>query len=163
VSNICVHAIPDATHPIAIIFPHEVNLRASLPDEDPRTSLGDLCANTKVKALLLKECNAAGKKSGFKGHEMLQAVVLTADEWTPESGLVTAAQKLQRKKIAQKYDAGISVRFFSFTLLSSCVVSCRHRTHAPTHQRGLVIYNLTDNQFFCRRLSGFGNESRYWQ
>ena len=108
-SNICVHAIPDATQPIAIILPHEGHLRASLPDEDPRTSLGDLCANPKIKVLVLKECNAVGKKSGFKSIEMLQAVVLTADEWTLESGLVTAAQKLQRKKIAQRFDAEVMV------------------------------------------------------
>jgi long-chain acyl-CoA synthetase len=93
--------------------PHEGHLRASLPDEDPHTSLADLCAKPKVKALILKECNAAGKKSGFKGIEMLQAVVLTTDEWTPESGLVTAAQKIQRKKIAQTYDAEIKVRVLS--------------------------------------------------
>ena len=117
-SNICVHATPDATQPIAIIYPHEVHLRAALPDEDPRTSLGDLCANPKVNALVLKECNAVGKKSGFKGIEMLQAVVLTADEWTPESGLVTAAQKLQRKKIAQRYDAEISVRLIFSSLIA---------------------------------------------
>ena len=133
--NICVHATPDATQPIAIIFPHEGHLRAALPDEDPRTSLGDLCANPKVKALVLKECNATGKKSGFKGIEMLQAVVLTADEWTPESGLVTAAQKLQRKKIAQRYDAEISVRFFLSISYLSCVqcravICTRARTHA---------------------------------
>lgn len=95
-----------------------------MPDEDSRTSLADLCANPKVKALVLKECNATGKKSGFKGIEMLQAVVLTADEWTPESGLVTAAQKLQRKKIAQKYDDEISVRFF-LSISSSPCVQCR--------------------------------------
>jgi len=131
VSNICVHAIPDATQPIAIIVPHEAHLRTSLPDEDSRTSLADLCANPKVKALVLKECNATGKKSGFKGIEMLQAVVLTADEWTPESGLVTAAQKLQRKKIAQKYDAEVLVRFFSFHLVFVVrAVSCRH-LYAP--------------------------------
>jgi len=111
VSNLCVHATPDAVQPIAIIFPHEGHLRAALPEEDRHASLADLCANPKVHALVLKECNAAGKKSGFKGIEMLQGVVLTADEWTPESGLVTAAQKLQRKKIAQKYDAEIQVRF----------------------------------------------------
>ena len=111
-SNICVHATAEATQPIAIIFPNEVHLRASLPDEDSGTSLADLCANPKVKALVLKECNATGKKSGFKSIEMLQAVVLTEIEWTPESGLVTAAHKLQRKKIAQKYDAEILVRFF---------------------------------------------------
>jgi len=124
VSNICVHAIPDATQPIAIIVPHEAHLRASLPDEDSRTSLADLCAKPKVKALVLKDCNAAGKKSGFKGIEMLQAVVLTADEWTPENGLVTAAQKLQRKKIEQRYDAEILVRFF-FLISSLSCVQCR--------------------------------------
>jgi hypothetical protein len=29
-----------------------------------------------------------------KRSEFLQVVVLTADEWTPESGLVTATQKV---------------------------------------------------------------------
>ena len=136
-SNICVHAVPDATQPIAIIFPHEVHLRASLPDEDSRTSLADLCANPKVQALVLKECNATGKKSGFKGIEMLQAVVLTADEWTPESGLVTAAQKLQRKKIAQKYDAEILVRFL---LCISCV-QCRVVICTRARARRLALDN----------------------
>lgn len=109
VSNICVHAIPDATQPIAIIVPHEGHLRAALPAED--ASLASLCASAKVKALVLRECNVVGKKSGFKSIEMLQAVVLTADEWTPESGLVTAAQKVQRKKVAQSFDAEIKEAF----------------------------------------------------
>lgn len=74
---------------------------------------------------MLKECNAKGKKSGFKPMETLQAVILTADEWTPESGLVTAAQKIQRSKIAKKFDHDIKVcsllhslclRFRSFLL-----------------------------------------------
>lgn len=39
--------------------------RTSLPDEDLRTSLGDLCANPKVKTLTPKECDAVGKKSVF--------------------------------------------------------------------------------------------------
>jgi long-chain acyl-CoA synthetase len=99
-------------------MPHEGHLRAALPEEDSHTSLADLCAKSRVKALVLKECNAVGKRSGFKNIEMLQGVVLTADEWTPESGLVTAAQKLQRKKIAQKYDAEIQVRGF-YSPLSS--------------------------------------------
>ncbi|KAH8988981.1 long-chain-fatty-acid-CoA-ligase [Lactarius hatsudake] len=111
VSNICVHATPDATQPIAIIVPHEGHLRAALPEEDPHAPLASLCASAKVKALVLKECNAAGKKSGFKSIEMLQAVVLTADEWTPESGLVTAAQKVQRRKVAQRFDAEIKEAF----------------------------------------------------
>jgi long-chain acyl-CoA synthetase len=116
VSNLCVHATPEATQPIAIIVPHEAHLRAALSDDqDAATaSLADLCAKPKVSLLILKECNAMGKKGGFKNIEMLQAVVLTPDEWTPESGLVTAAQKIQRRKIAQAFDAQIKVRFWFF-------------------------------------------------
>lgn len=48
--------------------------------------------------------------------EMLQAVILTPDEWTPESGLVTAAQKIQRKKIAETFGKEIKV-FLSYNVL----------------------------------------------
>lgn len=59
--------------------------------------------------MVLKECNAVGKKNGFKPIEILASVVLTPDEWTPESGLVTAAQKIQRKKIEQHFKKEITV------------------------------------------------------
>lgn len=39
--------------------------------------------------------------------EWLEAVVLTAEDWTPENGLVTAAQKIQRTKIAKAFDKEI--------------------------------------------------------
>lgn len=42
--------------------------------------------------------------------EILQAVILSPEEWTPESGLVTAAQKIQRGKIAKHFAAEIKVR-----------------------------------------------------
>lgn len=68
-----------------------------------------LCHDKKVKELVLKECNAIGKKNGFKPLEILQAVILTPDEWTPESGLVTAAQKIQRHKISKAFEKEITV------------------------------------------------------
>lgn len=37
--------------------------------------------------------------------------MLTPDEWTPESGLVTAAQKIQRAKIAKTFRDEINVRY----------------------------------------------------
>jgi len=108
VANICVHASAEAKQPIAIIIPHEVHLRhafaqRSLPGIDSTAPLADLCHDKAVQALMLKECNAVGKKNEFKAMEMLEAVILTADEWTPESGLVTAAQKVQRSKIAKHF------------------------------------------------------------
>ncbi|CAK5270711.1 unnamed protein product [Mycena citricolor] len=104
VSNICVHATPDAKAPIAIIIPHEAHLRNALKSDKP---LADLCKDPSAVALVLKECNAVGKKNGFKPTETLSAVILTPDEWTPESGLVTAAQKIQRVSITKKFDAEI--------------------------------------------------------
>ncbi|KAF9074330.1 long-chain-fatty-acid-CoA-ligase [Rhodocollybia butyracea] len=105
VGNMCVHATADAKQPIAIIIPHEVNLRHALQSTniDSSKSLPDLCHDPKVAELVLKECNAVGKKNGFKPMEILQAVILTPEEWTPENGLVTAAQKIQRNKIAKEF------------------------------------------------------------
>lgn len=43
--------------------------------------------------------------------EILQAVILTPEEWTPENGMVTAAQKIQRNKIAKEFEKEIKVCF----------------------------------------------------
>ncbi|OSD00710.1 long-chain-fatty-acid-CoA-ligase [Trametes coccinea BRFM310] len=114
VSNICVHANPNARQPMAIIIPHDAHLRQQLEAKginvDAKKSLQDLCHDRAVADFVLKECNAVGKKNGFKPMELLQAVVLTPEEWTPESGLVTAAQKVQRKKVAEAFDKEIKVR-----------------------------------------------------
>jgi len=91
---------------MAIIIPHETNLRHSL-NTDSSQSLEDLCRESSVREHVLKACNAVGKKNGFKQMELLQAVVLTPDEWTPESGYVTAAQKIQRNKIAKVFEVEI--------------------------------------------------------
>ncbi|KZT68547.1 acetyl-CoA synthetase-like protein [Daedalea quercina L-15889] len=107
VSNICVHAHPDAKQPIAVIIPHEQNLRHAIESKSigppAHTALPDLCEDDRVRELVMKECNAVGKKNGFKPMEILEGIILTADEWTPESGLVTAAQKVQRRKVAERY------------------------------------------------------------
>jgi long-chain acyl-CoA synthetase len=111
IGNICVHATADAKQPLAIIIPHEANLRHALKNTDISSdvSLADLCGMKRVNDLVLKDCNAIGKKNGFKQMELLQAVILTHEEWTPESGLVTASQKIQRKPLAKKFEAQIKV------------------------------------------------------
>jgi long-chain acyl-CoA synthetase len=47
-------------------------------------------------------------------------VILTAEEWTAENGLLTAAQKLQRSKIANAFKDQIDVSFFNFFLGFMC-------------------------------------------
>lgn len=127
VANICVHATADAKQPIAIIIPHEVNLRHIL-ESSPRNvdhtlSLADLCAHATVQDLVLKECNAIGRREGFKPAEVLLAVVLTPEEWTPENGLVTPAQKIQRNKIAATFADEIKVSLNALVIIGSSLIS----------------------------------------
>ena len=98
---------------MAIVIPHPQHLHNYLASngKDSSRDISDLCEDPAVAELVLKECNAIGKKSRFKQFELLQAVVLTPDEWTPESGLVTAAQKIQRAKIAKTFKDKIDVCF----------------------------------------------------
>lgn len=119
VANLCVYGHPDAKQPMAVVIPNETHLRHALKQGavdgvDADASLNVLCEHPGVIKLVLENCNALGKKNGFKPLEILETVVLTADEWTPESGLVTAAQKMQRKKIHDTYqnEIKVSVRHF---------------------------------------------------
>lgn len=84
-------------------------MSCALPENLSSLSLSDLVKEKQVNDMILKECNAVGKKNAFKPLELLQAVILTDEEWTPENGMVTAAQKIQRKKVAEKFDDEIKV------------------------------------------------------
>ncbi|KAF9043997.1 long-chain-fatty-acid-CoA-ligase [Panaeolus papilionaceus] len=112
VSNLCVHATSGATRPLAIIIPHEANLRQALKSSPKLANLAQedlatLCRHDGVKSLVLSACVELGKKNGFKPVELICGVVLTAEEWTPENGLVTAAQKVARNKIAKTFETEI--------------------------------------------------------
>ncbi|TFK66792.1 acetyl-CoA synthetase-like protein [Pluteus cervinus] len=108
VSNICVHANNHARQPIAIIVPREHELRAALTnDSHSHASFAELCKTAAAKDAMLKSCNDVGKAHGLKGVELLQGVVLVDEEWSVESGLVTAAMKIQRTKIGNKWQKEI--------------------------------------------------------
>lgn len=110
VANGAVIANSQHTHPAMVIQAHPINL----PHFAKARGLGDhgdldhYCQDPKVIDACLKELNDTGRKQGLKGMELLEAIVLTPDEWTPESGFLTAAQKLQRKGIETHYRDAIN-------------------------------------------------------
>ncbi|KAF1344183.1 hypothetical protein BDV97DRAFT_304664 [Delphinella strobiligena] len=104
VGNICVYAAQDKNKPIAIIVPAEPALKQLASENGVEGSgLEDLCHNKKLNDIVLKNLQAAGKKGGLNGIEIIDGVVLADEEWTPQNGLVTSAQKLNRKGILEKY------------------------------------------------------------
>ncbi|KAG5359138.1 Long-chain-fatty-acid--CoA ligase 1 [Yarrowia sp. C11] len=100
VANLCVYADQNRVKPIALVIPNEG------PTKKLAESLGvdgddweSLCANKKVIKAVLKDMLDTGRSLGLSGIELLQGIVLLPGEWTPQNNYLTAAQKLNRKKI----------------------------------------------------------------
>ncbi|TIA71934.1 hypothetical protein E3P89_01930 [Wallemia ichthyophaga] len=110
VGNICVIANNNAKQPAAVIVPNEAHFKAFLSEKGigNASDIGSSLQDMQVVKAFTAEVNQGGKKAGFKGMELLETVILTLDEWTPQSGLVTAAQKIQRKAIEKQYAEPIS-------------------------------------------------------
>jgi long-chain acyl-CoA synthetase len=108
VANICVYAALDQNNPVAIIVPAEAPLKklaasAGVQDKDWES----LCHDKKVQSAVYQQLQAAGRDSKLASFEMISGVVLADEEWTPDNGFLTAATKLDRKKIVDKYQKQI--------------------------------------------------------
>lgn len=128
VGNICVYAAEDQDKPIAIIVPIEAALKKIASENGIEgNTLEALVHNEKLKRLVLQQLQGSGRAGGLKGIEIINGVVLSDEEWTPQNvgppiplceaqihtnnqsqGFMTAAQKLQRKKITHKYQDDIN-------------------------------------------------------
>jgi len=86
VGNICVYAAQDKAKPVAIIVPNEGNLKSlaqqnGISGED----LSELVHDEQLNELVLKELQAQGKKGGLAGIEIVEGVVMSDEEWTPQN------------------------------------------------------------------------------
>ncbi|KAI0025560.1 long-chain-fatty-acid-CoA ligase 1 [Xylariomycetidae sp. FL0641] len=108
VQNICVYADQNKAKPIAIIVPVEPALKKLAHENGVSgSSLEELVHNKKVNGAVLRELQKAGRAGGLSGIEIIEGVALSDEEWTPQNGLVTAAQKLNRKGILKKYQTQV--------------------------------------------------------
>ena len=86
IANICVYASQEKNRPIAIIVPNEPGLKKFASDNGIKgDSLETLVHDTKLNSAVLKDLQATGKRAGLQGIETIDGVVLTDDEWTPQS------------------------------------------------------------------------------
>ncbi|KAL9604489.1 MAG: hypothetical protein Q9219_000454 [cf. Caloplaca sp. 3 TL-2023] len=113
VANICVFAAEDKSKPIAIVVPVEAALKSlaksnGIIDGDSTQTLAN---NKQVRELALKEIQNVGRKAGLVGIEIIDAIVLAKEEWTPQNGLVTSAQKVNRKAILGEYKADVDAAY----------------------------------------------------
>lgn len=86
VQNICVYADSERDFPIALVFPFAKAVQNWADRTGEKGSLHDLCSNAKLEKDILASLQQAAKAAKLKSIEVVQRVVLTADEWTPENG-----------------------------------------------------------------------------
>ena len=86
VANICVYAKLDKAKPIAIIVPAEPALKKLAAEHDIEgNGLEDLAHNGKLQGHVLSLLQAAGRKGGLAGIEIIEGVVLADEEWNPQN------------------------------------------------------------------------------
>lgn len=100
--NICVYADESRVKPVGIVVPNPgplskfaVKLRIMKKGEDIENYIHEKALRNAV----FKEMIATAKSQGLVGIELLCGIVFFDEEWTPENGLVTSAQKLKRREI----------------------------------------------------------------
>jgi long-chain acyl-CoA synthetase len=86
VGNICVFAAEDQDKPVAIIVPVEIALKKLASENGIEgDSVETLVHNEKLKSIVLKQLQTLGRTSGLRGIEIINGVVLSEEEWTPQN------------------------------------------------------------------------------
>lgn len=86
VGNICVFAAEDQDKPVAIIVPVEVALKKIASENGIEgDSVESLVHNQKLQRLVLQQLQSSGRAGGLRGIEIINGVVLSDEEWTPQN------------------------------------------------------------------------------
>lgn len=86
VGNICICASVTETKPIAIIVPIEAKLKQLAESLDMYDhDLEVLLQDRRLKNEVLRSLILVGKKASLANIELIQGIVLSNEEWTPEN------------------------------------------------------------------------------
>lgn len=110
VGNICVFANDLHYYPVGVIVPIESAVKQLCKEigiEYTDTSIH----NPVVIKKILESLHKTGRECGMRSNELLGAIALADEEWTPQNGLISSAQKIQRRAIRKKYENEIDQAF----------------------------------------------------
>ncbi|XP_075214813.1 acyl-CoA synthetase long-chain [Lycorma delicatula] len=115
VENICVYGDASKDYTVALVVPNPSHLKATAArlGHNPEMSFEKLCADPSIEKAVLAELADHGKKCKLEKFEIPAAVKLCTEVWSPDMGLVTAAFKLKRKDIQERYQHEINRMYAS--------------------------------------------------
>ena len=92
------YAAVDKAKPIAIIVPAEPALKALAGRNGIEgNGIEDLVHNQKLRSIVLKELQSAGKLGGLEGIEIIDGVVLADEEWNAANVSICLCTRQQRR------------------------------------------------------------------
>ncbi|XP_076682579.1 acyl-CoA synthetase long-chain isoform X2 [Andrena cerasifolii] len=114
VENICVYGDPHKTYTVALVVPNHDYLKEMSKELGiTGKTLEELCNDPRVEKAVLQELVEQAKKCKLQNFEIPGAVALCPEQWSPDMGLVTAAFKLKRKAVQERYQHEINRMYAS--------------------------------------------------
>ncbi|XP_020815591.1 long-chain-fatty-acid--CoA ligase 4 isoform X2 [Drosophila serrata] len=114
IENICVYGDPTKQYTVALVVPNQKHLeelaeKHGMADK----TYEELCSSPVIEKAILKEIAEHARKCKLQKYEVPAAITLCKEVWSPDMGLVTAAFKLKRKDIQDKYQHDINRMYAS--------------------------------------------------
>ena len=107
IENICVYGDPYRTYIVALVVPSKPHLERMAHELGKTLPYEKLLDDVDVQNHVLKVLNIHGQRNRLQKFELPQALTIVPDQWTPESGLITASFKMKRRKIQNFYQRHI--------------------------------------------------------
>ncbi|XP_061776111.1 long-chain-fatty-acid--CoA ligase 3b [Nerophis ophidion] len=107
VDNICAYANSDQSYVISFVVPNQKQLMALAERMQVRGTWEEICNSPVMEKEVLRIIKDAALSSKLERFEIPVKVRLSAEAWTPETGLVTDAFKLKRKALKTHYQDDI--------------------------------------------------------
>ncbi|KAI9142081.1 acyl-CoA synthetase [Paraphysoderma sedebokerense] len=108
VQRICLYGDSEKYFLVAIVVPIPAAIEKFAKENGiSYSSWEDLCHKEAIQNAVLADLTKVGKSAKLVSAEMVKGVVLGDEEWTPQNGYLTAAMKLKRREVVNKFKSEI--------------------------------------------------------
>ncbi|KAI4902767.1 hypothetical protein NFI96_015283 [Prochilodus magdalenae] len=107
IDNICAYANSDESYVISFVVPNQKQLLALAKQKEVQGSWEEVCNHPDMEKEVLRIITDAAVTAKLERFEIPKKICLSAEPWTPETGLVTDAFKLKRKELKSHYQEDI--------------------------------------------------------
>jgi len=102
--GICVYGDGEMDRPIALMQLNKVVAMQWASDNGVSGSFEEVMASKDLNNAVKKDMEKERVKGGLSRLEKLQAICFLHSPWTPENGCLTAANKLERRKVVETFE-----------------------------------------------------------